>query len=60
MPRRALTYRWYAKTYGWTQRQVDEEMSAEMADWYPLIEQAADRAAVLMEKQAKHEKRRPG
>lgn len=57
MPRRALMYRWYARTYGWPQRVVDEEISVEMYEWYPLIEEGEARGEKLRQKQEAHESR---
>lgn len=41
-----LTYRWFARQYGWTPDQVDE-LPIEAWEWLPLIEQAADDASRL-------------
>jgi hypothetical protein len=51
-------YRWYAKVYGWTQRVVDEEISDDMYEWYPLIEEAESRAVELERQRAKADERR--
>lgn len=40
MPREHLTLRWFAKTYGFTERQVREDLSLEALTWWPLIEEA--------------------
>lgn len=50
MPTRALTYRWFAKVYGWTPGQV-EELDLELQDWLPTIEDAASEAHEFMVKQ---------
>lgn len=43
-PVRMLTIRWFARTYGWTERQTADS-SAEAIYWLPLVEEAAARAA---------------
>jgi hypothetical protein len=58
MPARALAYRFFAKTYGFSERVVDEELSDTMYLWYFKIEQAEHRATELMRKQAEREARR--
>jgi hypothetical protein len=62
MPPRALMYRFFAKVYGWTQRQVNEDISLEMYDWYPRIERGEAGAQEMKERAAKaaaaHDKRR--
>jgi hypothetical protein len=57
MPPEMLTYRWFAKSYGFTERQVDDEMSLEGLDWLPVIEDAADHAAEAERKRAEREAR---
>ena len=44
MPREHLTLRWFAKTYGFTERQVREDLSLEALMWWPLIEEALGEA----------------
>jgi hypothetical protein len=57
MPARMLTFRWFAKTYGWTPDQVRENLSEEEFEWFPKIETAAARAAEDMQKEAARESR---
>jgi hypothetical protein len=40
MPREHLTLRWFAKTYGFTEKQTREELSLDALEWWPLIEEA--------------------
>jgi hypothetical protein len=51
MPAMLLTYRWYAKTYGWTPDQVDE-LPADVVIWFPAIEQAVDHVVEKRQQQA--------
>jgi hypothetical protein len=37
MPGQMLTYRWFAKTYGWNPRMVDE-LTVEELFWFPAVE----------------------
>jgi|1185.fasta_scaffold83427_3 hypothetical protein len=46
-----LTWRWFAKVYGWTPDQV-EELPLEARDWLPLIEEAAHEASDFLSRQA--------
>lgn len=55
MPPRMLTYRWFAKMYGFTEEDVNERMSLEALEWFPVIEEAEQRAAEIKEKQARRE-----
>lgn len=44
MPKEQLTLRWFAKTYGFTEKQTREELSLEALEWWPLIEEAVSEA----------------
>ena len=44
MPREHLTLRWFAKMYGFTEKQTREELSLEALEWWPLIEEAVGEA----------------
>jgi len=59
MPPRALAYHFYADQFGWTQRQVDEDIGDAMFEWYGKITQARNRAAEMLRKRAEREARRP-
>jgi hypothetical protein len=50
MPPDILLKRWFAKTYGWTPRQVDD-LSLDELSWLPLVEQAHDEAVREMSEQ---------
>jgi len=50
-----LTYRWFAKMYGWTPEQVREAISEDELEWFPKIEQAEAQAAEIKQKQAARE-----
>jgi hypothetical protein len=52
-----LTYRWFAKTYGWTPDQVREHLTEEEYEWLPKVETAAIRAAEDQQKAAAREAR---
>lgn len=52
MPGQMLTYRWFAKEYGWTPAQVDD-LPLELMDWFSIIEEASARAASLKQNQGK-------
>lgn len=43
MPPQLLLERWFAEQYGWTPAQVGE-LSLEQLTWFPIIEQAMDKA----------------
>lgn len=55
MPARALTYHFFADEFGFTQRQVDEDLSLDMLEWYGKITQAKRRAIEVKQKQAARE-----
>ena len=55
MPPRTMTYRWFAKMYGFTHRQVDEDIDLDDLEWFPKIEQAEAQAAEIKQKQAARE-----
>jgi hypothetical protein len=57
MPARMLMVRFFAKTYGWTERQCLEETSLEAWEWLPKIEQGAARAIELERKRAERQAR---
>jgi hypothetical protein len=59
MPARALTYHFFADAFGFTERQVDEEISLDMLEWYGKITQARNRAAEIKQRQAQRESRSP-
>lgn len=59
MPPRMLTYRFFAKAYHFTRRQVDEELDLDDLEWLPKIEQADQRAAEIKQRQAQRESRAP-
>jgi hypothetical protein len=46
MPARMLTYRWFAREYGWTPAQVNG-LPLDTVGWFARIEDAAARAAKL-------------
>jgi len=54
MPPRMLSYRWFAKVYGWTPDQVDE-LPMDAWEWMPRIEAAEARAQELAQAQAKRD-----
>ena len=47
MPARMLSYRFFAKTYGWTPEQVREHLTDEEFEWLPKVEQAHRRVAEM-------------
>jgi hypothetical protein len=57
MPARALTYHFFADEFGFTQRQVDEDLSLDMLEWYGKITQAKRRAVEIKQKAAAREQR---
>ncbi len=57
MPRRVLTSRWFAKTYGWTPEQVGE-LPLEEYEWLPAIETAEAEAQLAEQKQNEVRNRR--
>ena len=58
MPARMLSYRFFAKTYGWTPRQVDE--LPELAyEWLPKVEQAHGRVTQMKQEEAAREAQNP-
>lgn len=60
MPPRALMYHAFAKSFGFTQKQVDEDISLEMSEWYLKIETASQRAAAKAQRDAeRHARRHP-
>ena len=58
MPARMLLYRFFAKTYGFTEKQVKEDLSLDTYEWYPRIEEAEARAAEILQKQAQRDAKR--
>lgn len=50
MPPIMLTWRWYAKVYGWEPWQVDR-LPLEVLTWFPLIEEAEARATEILQRQ---------
>lgn len=50
MPLHMLTWRWFAKTYGWDPEQVSR-LPLEVFTWFPLIEEAEARATEILHKQ---------
>lgn len=46
------TYRWWAKTYGFTPKQVREEVDLDCFHWLPVIEEAIDKASERAQKAA--------
>ena len=52
-----LTYRWFAKTYGWTPEQVRECLTEDEFEWIPKVETAAQRALVAQQEAAQREAR---
>ena len=55
MPARALTYHFYADEFGFTEREVNEDISLDMLEWYGKITQAKRRAVEIKQKQAARE-----
>lgn len=59
-----LTYRWFAKVYGWTPRQVDEELELSHYEWLPKIERGEAGAAEVKQRQERaaqlHEQKKRG
>jgi len=51
MPPRMLTYRWFARVYGWTPHQVREELTLDEFEWLPKIERGEAGAAEVKERQ---------
>jgi hypothetical protein len=51
LPTILLTWRWYAKVYGWTPEQV-ENLPLEALDWLPVIEEAAHEASEFLSRRA--------
>jgi hypothetical protein len=49
MPHQMLLERWYAKNYGFTPTEVGE-LSLEQLTWFPLIEEAINRATEKLQK----------
>lgn len=52
-----LAVRFFAKTYGWTERQVLEETSESAYEWLPKIEQAHARVTEMKQREAEREAR---
>ncbi len=50
MPLHVLTWRWFAKVYGWDPTQV-ERAPLEVQTWFPLIEEAESRATEILTQQ---------
>lgn len=57
MPPRVMAYRFFAKMYHFTRRQVDEEIDIEDYEWFPRIEQAEARATAMKQRRAEREAR---
>jgi hypothetical protein len=53
MPPRLLAYRFFAKVYGWTPRQVDNEMTLEEYEWLPRIERGEAGAQEMKDRAAR-------
>jgi len=51
-----LSYRFFAKTYGWTPDQVDN-LTEEAYEWLPKVEQAHARVTEMKQKEAEREAR---
>jgi hypothetical protein len=51
-----LSYRFFAKTYGWTPQQVDE-LSEDCYEWIPKVEQAHARVTEMKQREAEREAR---
>jgi hypothetical protein len=51
MPIRELTYRWFAKTYRWTPKEVDE-LPLDTLNWFPIIEEAENKVVERMNKES--------
>lgn len=50
MPPQMLTWRWYAKVYGFTPEQV-EELPLDVLVWFPVIEEAEASAQETLHRQ---------
>jgi hypothetical protein len=50
MPPEMLVKRFFAKTYGWTEAQI-EEASLDALTWFPAIEEAESKAVEWRQKQ---------
>ena len=59
MPVRMLSYRFFAKTYGWMPRQVDDCLTEEEYEWLPKVEQAHGRVAQMKQEEAAREAQNP-
>jgi len=59
-----LTYRWYAKVYGFTPRQVDNDLTLEEFEALPKIERGEAGAAEIKQRQERaaqlHEQKKHG
>ena len=51
-----LSYRFFAKTYGWTPQQVDD-LSEACYEWLPKVEQAHARVTDMKQREAEREAR---
>lgn len=52
-----LAVRFFAKTYGWTERQAVEETSELAWEWLPKIEQAHARVTEMKQREAERDAR---
>ncbi len=57
MPPDMLAKRYFAKMYRWTEDQT-EDASLDALVWFPLIEQAEDRAMEIKQRQESQQQRR--
>jgi len=55
MPPEVMTYRWWAKVYHFTRRQVDKDIDLDDYEWFPLIEEAEAQAVEIKQRQAARE-----
>jgi hypothetical protein len=59
MPVQMLTYRWWAKMYGWTPEQV-AELPLEICEWFPAIEEAEHEAGQMRQRMQQRSAASPG
>jgi len=52
-----LSYRFFAKTYGWLPEQVREHLTEEEFEWLPKVEQAHGRVTEMRQREAAREAR---
>lgn len=50
MPPEVITWRWFARAYGWTPNQVSE-LPIEAQTWLPIVEEAAHEAQERLQQQ---------